>query len=198
MNQIYDIAAACGHNLGGIHRLRVIPVRNIPVRNIRSMPAPSMATAWAGVYGLPAVYGLLPVLRDPEDQCEIWFANGAFTETMQEDANGEFYRQQIQVYAPKDSPEAAAATSALTGVRCVCVYTDGNGLVKLVGTDEHPLTFGSELDTGSDAGDKNGLKLRFTGESVLPALLLPPENAPPPLAKAFSGGFSSGFLQDSP
>jgi len=175
-----DLPPACGHNQGGIHYLRVIPVRNVV-----SIPEPVE-------HKIP-----LPlVLRDQALYADIWFTSGSFTEAMNEDNNGEFFRPQIQIYVPKDSPDLAFAVAQLTGVRCVCLYVDGNNQAKLVGSLDAPLAFSSDLDTGNDYADKNGYKLKFSTETSHKAYFyLMYEGATPPLRKVFSNGFSFGFLR---
>ncbi|MDJ1468177.1 hypothetical protein [Xanthocytophaga flava] len=175
-----DIPLDCGHNLGGIHYLRINPVYNV-----KSIPG-----SVAHVIQQPIQ------LYDPQHYADIWFVTGGFTEVMTDEANGEYFKQAIQVYVPKDAPDLAFAIQELTGVRCICQYVDGNKNAKLVGSLEAPLTFSSELDTGSDFSDKNGYKLSFKTDSIHKAFFyLMYEGDTPPPRKAFSSGFSYGFLR---
>lgn len=177
---LVNIPAPCGRNMGGLHYVRVFLLYNI-----KKIPRPVKHVIQSEIE-----------LFNSADYMDIWFSSGSFTEQMGEDSNGEYFKQQIQIFAPKDAPDIAYAIQQLTGVRCVCLYMDGNGQTKLVGSLESPLTFSSDLDTGDATSDKNGHKLTFKTESVHKAYFyLMFEGSTIPDRKVFSPGFSFGFLR---
>jgi hypothetical protein len=177
---IGNLNPPCGGNLGGLHYLRIIPAEN--------------------VIAIPAARNhIIPLelqLADGTNYLDIFFAQdqGEYKESMQETEHGEFYKQEIKVWMPKDTPDVAYWISRLTGIRCLAIYQDSNQFVKVVGSKESPLTFSSELLTGEGASSKNGHTLGFSGLSLEKAYnYLHFEKPEPGSRKRFSMGFNFGF-----
>ncbi len=151
--QLPNLNANCGAVLGGINTLSIIPVGSVI-----AIPDP--------------VY---QVIEDPMELANgtsltnLFFPEGAgeFTEAQGESEHGEFYKQKLTVFVPKDTPSKSDLFSKLGQIgHCIAVYVDNNGLQKVVGSVEYPLKFSSELETGKAAGNKNGHTLTFSGEST--------------------------------
>lgn len=178
LSDIGNLNPACGHNLGGLHYLKVIPADNVV-----SIPK--------------AVNHILPtelVLTDSTNFLDVFFdqENATFKESPASDDQGEYYKPTIEVYVAKDTPDAAYWISRLEGIRCICIYQDGNGYAKVVGSKQFPLTFRAGLDITS----KNGHTLSFSCESEQKAYFyMHYEVAPVGTRKVFSAGFTFGFLR---
>jgi len=180
MRQLTHILPVCGASLGGLTHIRVYPAENV-----LSIPAPVL-----GIISSPVV------LRDPENYCDIFFpvGEGSMDEAQADDEHGEYFKPKISCFIPKDTPEFYDASIALTGMKCICICQDANGLAKLVGTPDYPLRFKLSTGTGKRSQDKSGLEFEFYG--------VPPERAPfylsmnfiaPAIRKVFSSGFTFGF-----
>jgi hypothetical protein len=168
-------------NAGGLRALRVWPASNV-------LPLPAD----------PGSNLLVPVqLRDPDNYADIWFLpdSAGFEEPEADDAQGPFYKPNLQLVVVRDAPDLQEAIGRLRRVRYfVAAYADANGLSKLVGTPTHPLRFSGGLETGKKPNDRNGYPLAFSGLVPTPApfCLTQPISAAP-RRRAFSSGFSFGF-----
>lgn len=177
---IGHIYPACGHNLGGLNHLRIIPVENVV-----SIPAARQHIIQGEAQ-----------LVDPDNYLDIFFASdtGSFKETTVETEHGEYCKQNMKVYIPKDAPDVGYWANTLTGIRCIALYRDNNDYVKLVGSKESPLTFLPELDTDDSTAGKNGHVFSFAGVSLEKAYFYQMfEVTPPGTRKRFSMGFNFGF-----
>lgn len=167
-------------NVGGLLTLRVWPAANV------RLPA-------AGGSSLAQV----PDILDPGNYADIGFLPGTagFEEPPAEDTGqGESYKPLLQLVVARDSPQLAEAVARLSQVRyVVAAYEDGNGLVKLVGTPQHPLRFAGGLETGKRAADRNGYPLTFAGLVPTRAPFCPGLSLEGATHQAFSFGFSFGF-----
>lgn len=165
---------------GGVRALRVWPARNVR---------------------LPAYVGsnlTQPLtLLDPGNYADIWFMpdSAGFDEPEADDAQGPFYKAQLQLVVLRDAPDLQEAIAQLRAVRhFVVAYADANGLTKLVGTPDNPLRLSAGLETGKRPGDRNGYPLTFAGLTPQPApFYLTQPVGVAPVRRAFSAGFSFGF-----
>ena len=161
-------------NAGGVRALRVWPASNV-------LPLPAE----------PGSNLVLPIgLRVPD--------SAGFEEPEADDAQGVYYKPQLQLVVLRDAPDRQEAIARLRAVRhFVAAYTDGNNLTKLVGTPAHPLRLTAGLETGKKPADRNGYPLVLAGLTRQPApfYLAPVAGTPPPPVRrrAFSPGFTFGF-----
>lgn len=183
MVNLASIGAPCGANVGGLNLLRIIPAFNVL----------SIPEAVAHIVETDVT------LENGQNFLDIFFTTGGYSEGQQNTEHGEFFRQSLSVYVPKDAPDVAYFLQQLTGIRCIAIYQDGNGMAKLVGSLEAPLTFRSDLDIQDRGNGQNGHKLTFTADSLNKAYfyqMIPV--VPPGQRKVFSAGFSFGFLRTQP
>jgi hypothetical protein len=154
---LYSIPAPCGLNIGGINRLRVWPAANV-----RTYPTQVGTKLRAALE-----------LYDPQLCADITFQDGSggFDEPQDLGEPGDFYKPQLQLLVPQDTPYLSDAIALLRAARYyVAQYMDGNGLSKLVGTPDFPLRFSADLSTGRKAGaDRNAYALSFAAPVPTPA-----------------------------
>jgi hypothetical protein len=81
--------------------------------------------------------------------------------------NGPLYTVEIKGFSPDDNFAKAATIDALLYYEKLLVrFTDRNGLVRIAGTKNQPLTFSYELDTDKTTTGQRGYSLNFSGEST--------------------------------
>ena len=87
----------------------------------------------------------------------------SFTEKETQEKYGLGYKNEINAFIPKDSPETQAIINDMIGRKWVVIILDQNQLFKVAGTPEIPLRVSFDLDTGSDTSDRNGHSISFYG-----------------------------------
>jgi hypothetical protein len=87
----------------------------------------------------------------------------SFTEKESQEKYGLGYKNEINAFIPKDSPEVQALINQMTGRKWVVVFLDQNQQFKVAGTHEIPLRVSFDLDTGADTADRNGHSISFYG-----------------------------------
>jgi hypothetical protein len=89
---------------------------------------------------------------------ELYCSPGSisFTETQVQEKYGLGYKNQLNAFIPKDSPEVQTIINDMTGRKWVVVLLDQNEQFKVAGSPEIPLRVSFDLDTGADAPDRNG------------------------------------------
>lgn len=183
MRQLTHILPACGANLGGLVHIRVYPAANV-----RRIPDPV-----GGILAEPVV------LLDQQNFCDIFFPNaeGLLDEGGAEDEHGNYFKIKVSAFVPQDTPEFYDATLALTGMACIVLCMDNNGLARLVGTPEFPLRFKLSTSTGKRTRDKNGMDFEFSGMAPHRApFCLTLDNLSPEPRKRFSAGFTFAFRRN--
>ena len=96
---------------------------------------------------------------------EIYCSPGSisFTEKESQEKYGLGYKNELNAFIPKDSPEVQAIINSMSGRKWIVVFLDQNEQFKVVGTPEIPLRVSFDLDTGSDTPDRNGHSISFYG-----------------------------------
>jgi len=145
-----DIFEPCGPVQGGLDLVKVIPVDfvvSIPKAKRHVVETPVVLKAGARWY-------------------DLWFSpsTGSFKESMGDDVQGEFVKPVVSLFSPRETPTVAYFASQFQGVRCLVVFQDSNGLARIVGSLEYPLSFKHESDTGSSFNSKSGSTFTFSGE----------------------------------
>jgi len=87
----------------------------------------------------------------------------SFTEKESQEKYGLGYKNQLNAFIPKDSPEVQSIINSMSGRKWVVVFLDQNQQFKVVGTPEIPLRVSFDLDTGMDTPDRNGHSISFYG-----------------------------------
>lgn len=96
---------------------------------------------------------------------ELYCSPGSisFTEKESQEKYGLGYKNQLNAFIPKDSPEVQSIINNMTGRKWVVIFQDQNEQFKVAGTPEIPLRVSFDLDTGSDTPDRNGHSISFYG-----------------------------------
>ena len=96
---------------------------------------------------------------------EIYCSPGSisFTEKESQEKYGLGYKNVLNAFIPKDSPEVQSIINSMSGRKWVVVFLDQNEQFKVAGTPEIPLRVSFDLDTGSDTPDRNGHAISFYG-----------------------------------
>ena len=102
---------------------------------------------------------------------EIYCSPGSisFTEKESQEKYGLGYKNEINAFVPKDSPEVQSIISSMSGRKWVVILQDQNEQFKVAGTPEIPLRVSFDLDTGSDTPDRNGHSISFHGTQTTKA-----------------------------
>lgn len=87
----------------------------------------------------------------------------SFTEKETQEKYGLGYKNQLNAFIPKDSPEVQSIINSMSGRKWVVILLDQNELFKVAGAPEIPLRVAFDLDTGSDTPDRNGHSISFYG-----------------------------------
>ncbi len=87
----------------------------------------------------------------------------SFTEKESQEKYGLGYKNELNAFIPKDSPEVQSIINSMTGRKWVIVFLDQNEQFKVAGTPEIPLWVSFDLDTGSNTPDRNGHSISFYG-----------------------------------
>ena len=100
-----------------------------------------------------------------ENIIEMYCSPGSisFTEKESQEKYGLGYKNEINAFIPKDSPETQAIINDMIGRKWVVILLDQNEQFKLAGTPEIPLRVSFDLDTGADTPDRNGHAVSFYG-----------------------------------
>jgi len=93
----------------------------------------------------------------------------SFTEKETQEKYGLGYKNEINAFIPKDSPETQAIINDMIGRKWVVILLDQNEQFKVAGTPEIPLRVSFDLDTGADTPDRNGHSISFYGTQTLKA-----------------------------
>jgi hypothetical protein len=93
----------------------------------------------------------------------------SFTEKESQEKYGLGYKNELNAFIPKDSPEVQALINQMTGRKWVVVFLDQNEQFKVAGTPEIPLRVSFDLDTGQDTPDRNGHSISFYGTQTAKA-----------------------------
>ena len=96
---------------------------------------------------------------------ELYCSPGSisFTEKESQEKYGLGYKNEINAFIPKDSPETQAIINDMIGRKWVVILLDQNEQFKLAGTPEIPLRVSFDLDTGADTPDRNVHSISFYG-----------------------------------
>ncbi len=90
----------------------------------------------------------------------------SFTEKESQENYGLGYKNELNAFIPKDSPETQAIINDMIGRKWVVIMLDQNEYYKVAGTPEIPLRVSFDLDTGSDTPDRNGHPVSFYGTQI--------------------------------
>jgi hypothetical protein len=92
---------------------------------------------------------------------------GGYEEKATNSVQGILYEQAVKLVLPKDNPDVRLALERMAGRKWLLIYTDANGLTRLVGTKRQPLRLQQQFSNG-----RNEHVLTWTGNTRLPALYL--------------------------
>ena len=102
---------------------------------------------------------------------EIYCSPGSisFTEKETQEKYGLGYKNELNAFIPKDSPETLAIINDMCRRKWVVILLDQNEHFKVAGTPEIPLRVSFDLDTGADTPDRNGHSISFYGTQTAKA-----------------------------
>lgn len=101
----------------------------------------------------------LPVLESRAEGCR-------FVETHEWTESGDAYTVEVSGRFPPPGKGGEAVIRMLERGKWLVLHTDANGQTRLSGTEDIPLKFTREADTGAAPGETNGV--RFTFSAVEP------------------------------
>ena len=90
----------------------------------------------------------------------------SFTEKESQEKYGLGYKNELNAFIPKDSPETQAIINDMIGRKWVVIMLDQNEQFKVAGTPEIPLRVAFDLDTGADTADRNCHTVSFYGTQI--------------------------------
>ena len=96
---------------------------------------------------------------------EIYCTPGSlsFTEKESQEKYGTAFKNELNAFIPKDSPDVLRIINQMSGRKWVVILLDQNEQFKVAGTPEIPLRVSFDLDTGADTPDRNGHSISFYG-----------------------------------
>ena len=99
------------------------------------------------------------------------FADGTYTfgESHGRDEHGDWWQPTIAGQIPKQSQANAEVMETLERGQWVVLSKDNNGVLRLAGDMDTPLTFSTEASTGALATDMNATSFTFTGKLGKPS-----------------------------
>lgn len=136
-----DIKEYSGNNLGGILRFRFILSDDVETYgtpdNHRIIEPLQLKTGkyWKDAYATLETIG--------------------YTEKPESSKHGEVFKCSFVGVTPQDSPENAHNFNAMRNGKFLVDYTDSNGLRKIIGSIDEPLSFKSSLNTKQKIADRN-------------------------------------------
>ncbi|QCR23090.1 hypothetical protein [Pontibacter sp. SGAir0037] len=142
-------------NIGGLDIVFFTPVENIT--------------------GYPVQDGL--VLRGDvtlKENC-VWYLMGytrdtaSYEQQQKTDRRGTIYELKQKGFIPRDAPELGSALYDLARRRFALMFRDRNGFLRITAPGTY-ATFTHSFASGDSPADRNGYKVSFEGEGVLPAL----------------------------
>ena len=103
--------------------------------------------------------------RSTANIIEMYCSTGSisFTEKESQEKYGLGYKNELNAFIPKDSPEVQAIINDMSNRKWVVILLDQNEQFKVAGTPEIPLRVSFDLDTGADTPDRNGHSISFYG-----------------------------------
>jgi hypothetical protein len=149
-------------NVPGLRRLWLIEVRHV----LRFIDPRTQPNALDGGWYLPDS-GLTLTDNALIHDWRFSATRGGFEEKVLNSVQGIQYGQAIKLILPNDHPLTALAIERMVGRKWLAIYTDGNGLVRLVGTPAQPLRLEQTHNT-----TPNRRELTWTGNTRQPAYYL--------------------------
>ena len=90
----------------------------------------------------------------------------SFTEKESTENYGLGYKNELNAFIPKDSPDVQAIINDITRRKWLVIMLDQNEYYKVAGTPEIPLRVSFDLDSGADTPDRNGHTVSFYGTQI--------------------------------
>ena len=90
----------------------------------------------------------------------------SFAEKQNQSNAGISFKNELNAFLPKDSPEALVLINDMSRRKYVVIYLDQNEQYKVAGTPTLPLRVAFDLATGSDTPELNGHTVLFYGNQV--------------------------------
>lgn len=139
-------------NLGGNYFFKFIPVSHV-----ESIPQAYKSEIHHAV-----------VLKPNSRWFDFYCTKGTidFLDEQQESKQGDFHLKTISGFVPKDRVDLKNLFDVMMNDKFIVDITDNNGVRKLVGSIDEPLTFKSKFTTGNDVNKRNGYTITFSGEGI--------------------------------
>ena len=95
-----------------------------------------------------------------------------FVENKDESDGGTYYDVLISGIIPKQEATNEHLVEELERGEWVVLSRDNNGIIRLSGSDEVPLRFNSQKDTGVAFASRNGIGFTFTGKQPVGSIIV--------------------------
>lgn len=102
------------------------------------------------------------------------YADGtySFGENHGRDEHGDYWQPSVGGQIPRHSADNADLLETLERGQWVVLCYDNNGVLRLAGDDQTPLTFSTEATSGAQTTDMNGTAFTFTGKLGHPSYVV--------------------------
>ena len=95
-----------------------------------------------------------------------------FTELKDEADDGTFYDVHISGIIPKIAADNEQLVETLERGEWTVLFRDNNGVIHFSGSDEVPLRFNTQKDTGNTFASRNGIGFEFAGKQPEPSIIV--------------------------
>lgn len=147
-----DIIRQVSDNIGSVIAFEFLEIKGVSV-----IPPTVRATIWNAVelvdgYRWQKGYGTEGTM--------------SFKDEPANSENGGYHKKIFSANVPKDRPEINDLFNSMQNKKFILQIMDANGLKKLIGTIDEPLTFKSGYDTKANFQGRAEYQISFEGEGV--------------------------------
>lgn len=140
-----SVEGPCGNNVGGLVRLVLYRIRDV------------VSVVNGAISLVPGALAFSIVFID---------GNAEYQESLNQDPNGPVVRVSIAAGLGKDSSELASWCEQNQRQKFIAEHLDANGVRRISGTKNFPLTLTYSTGTGRQALDSNNRILQLSGSQV--------------------------------
>jgi hypothetical protein len=152
-----SIEGPCGNNVGGLVRLVLYRIRDV------------VSVVNGAINLVPGALAFSIVFID---------GTAEFQESLSPDPNGPFHKVTISAGLGKDSLDLAAWCRQNQRQKFIAEHLDANGVTRISGSKNFPLTLTYSTGTGRQVQDPNNRVLQLTGNQIEPSAAVSEEESP--------------------